>query len=80
VFFLAVLTCVVVQEINVISLEQTLMVTVGIQTFVVSFGLPDGKFWRILKGDSDKASHRFRHFEQKMAAFETYAWCERSVI
>jgi hypothetical protein len=62
VFFLAVFTCVVVQEINVINLEHTLMVTIRIQTFVVSFGLPGGKFWRILKGNGDQASPRFRPF------------------
>jgi len=41
VFFLAVFTSVVIQEINVISLEQTLMVAIRIQSFMVSFGLPD---------------------------------------
>lgn len=65
VFFRAVFTYVVIQEINVIRLEQTLMVTIRIQSFVVYFGLPNGTFWRILKGDGDRVPRRFRPFWTK---------------
>jgi len=80
VFFLAVFMCVVIQETNVISLEQTLMVTIRIQTFVVSFGLPNGTFWRILKGVALKRLVISGHSEQKMIAFGIFALCKISII
>jgi hypothetical protein len=56
------------------------MVTIRIQTFVVSFGLPGSTFWRILKGVALKRLVVADHSEQKMIAVEIFALCERSVI
>jgi hypothetical protein len=47
---------------------------------VVFFGLPDGTFWRILKGVTLKRLVVSDHSEKKMMAVEIFALCERSVI
>jgi len=56
------------------------MVTIRIQTLMVSFGLPDGTFWPILKGVALKRLVVSDRSEQKMIAVEIFALCERSVI
>jgi hypothetical protein len=56
------------------------MVTIRIQTFVVSFDLPDGTFWRIFKGVALKRLVVSDHSEQKMIAFKIFALCKGSVI